>query len=340
MVIGVGVAFSTSLAVLGAFLSRSREFVRTPKFGIAGGAGSWRGKAYAAGSPWGGVAELALGGYCAVTTWVFLSDGHYLAVPFLALYAGGFLAIGTLTVVQSSTIRWGWTSLWGGRPRIGAAGFILGMLCIATALAGDDPSALVVEGRRLWTISPDPANPVACATCHWDVSAIRGWAPSFPKFKPLPPPAARVMTLLQANAEALERHYRTLDPLPPATAVTAYLTTLGRDLPITPGVTPDQPVFPERLRALAESVRRGEQEFANRCRTCHRPEDVDSALRDFPRLAGGAAQSLEAYLESHSGEPRLRWDGAPMAGLIAYLASRVAAATTGQDLEYTRKEQP
>jgi hypothetical protein len=200
MVMGVGLALSTSLAVLGAFRAHGREFVRTPKFGIAGATGSWRGKAYAGGSAWGGFAELALGGYCAVTTWVFVSDGHYAVAPFLALYALGFLTIGMLTVVQSSGVRWRWTGLLRRGLRTGATALVLGALWLAVAAAGEDASLLVAEGRRLWTVSPDPGNPVACETCHWDVGAIRGWASSFPKFKPLPPPAARVMTLLQANA--------------------------------------------------------------------------------------------------------------------------------------------
>src|SRR5712692_11924267 len=42
MVIGVGVALSTTVAVLGAFVGGRREFVRTPKFGIAGAGGSWQ----------------------------------------------------------------------------------------------------------------------------------------------------------------------------------------------------------------------------------------------------------------------------------------------------------
>ena len=340
MVIGVGLVLSTSLAVLAAFRGHGREFVRTPKFGIAGTSGSWRGKAYAEGSPWGGFAELALGGYCAVTTWVFVSDGHFAVAPFLALYALGFLTIGTLTVVQSLAFRWRWTGLLRRAPQTGAAALVLGALWLAVAAAGEDASLLVAEGRRLWILSPDPDNPVACATCHWDVGAIRGWASSFPKFKPLPPPAARVMTLLQANAEAVERHYRAPDPLLPATAVTAYLTSLGRDLPVTPGVTPDQPVFPERLRALAASVSRGEQEFADRCEGCHRPDDLAAALRGFPRVAGGAAQSLETYLEGHGGELRLRWDGEPVADLMAYLASRLATATTREGLDHAEKESP
>ncbi len=96
----------------------------------------------------------------------------------------------------------------------------LGALCLEAPSAGDDASRLVAEGKRLWSRSPDPGNPVACATCHWDIGAVRSWAPSFPKFKPLPAPAARVMSLLQANAEAVERHYRASDPLSIATAIT------------------------------------------------------------------------------------------------------------------------
>jgi mono/diheme cytochrome c family protein len=148
------------------------------------------------------------------------------------------------------------------------------------------------------------------------------------------------MTLLQATGEAVERHYRTPAPLLPATAITAYLTALGRDLPVTPGVTPDQPVFRGRLQALAESVRRGEHEFASRCRTCHRPEDLAPALRRFPRMAEGTGQTLEAYLEDHTGEPRLRWDGQPVADLMAYLSSRLSDAKLGEGSHQARKEDP
>src|SRR3989304_360824 len=108
--------------------------------------------------------------------------------------------------------------------------------------------ALVAEGHPLWTQSPAPSNPVACATCHRDPAKTRGWAASFPKFKPLPPPHARVMTLLQANAEAVARHYGLPDPLTAATAITAFLTSLGADVPISPGLSAGQPVFPTRMR--------------------------------------------------------------------------------------------
>lgn len=105
MVIGVGVALSTSLAVLGAFTGRRYQFVRTPKFGIDGTAGSWRGKRYGERAPWGGIAELALGLYCACAVWLFWQDGQYAIIPFLALYTTGFLAVGGLTLVQSRAGR-------------------------------------------------------------------------------------------------------------------------------------------------------------------------------------------------------------------------------------------
>jgi len=106
MVIGVGVALSTTVAVLGAFGGGRREFVRTPKFGIDDGATeSWRGKRYGERAPWGGLAELALGLYCACAVWLFWGDGQYAMVPFLALYALGFLTVGWLTIAQSRAVR-------------------------------------------------------------------------------------------------------------------------------------------------------------------------------------------------------------------------------------------
>jgi len=105
MVIGVGVALSTSVAVLGAFAGGRREFVRTPKFGIDGRSGSWRDKRYSESAPWGGLAELALGLYCACAVWLFWRDGQYAVVPFLALYTTGFLTVGWLTIAQSRAVR-------------------------------------------------------------------------------------------------------------------------------------------------------------------------------------------------------------------------------------------
>jgi hypothetical protein len=187
----------------------------------------------------------------------------------------------------------------------------------ALALAGSPD--LVVEGERWWTQSPDPANPVACATCHWDPGATRGWAASFPKWKPLPPPGARVMTLFQTNAEAVTRHYRLSDPRRAAATITAYLAAQGAGVPLSPGISAGQPVFPERLRALAASVERGRALWARRCDACHRAGDVARTLIAYPRVVSGHVESLEEFVEHHRAEALLTWNSQATTDLIAYL---------------------
>jgi len=102
MIIGVGVAWSTSLAVLDALWKRDLEFVRTPKFGIGEAHGRWRGKAYVDWRPGGGVVELALGLYCGWSTWFVCAHKSYAAAPLLALYTTGFLTVGALTLIQGA----------------------------------------------------------------------------------------------------------------------------------------------------------------------------------------------------------------------------------------------
>jgi cytochrome c553 len=197
-----------------------------------------------------------------------------------------------------------------------------GMLAPGTLVSGEDQLLLAAAGERLWTTSPDPANPVACATCHHEAADTRGWAASFPKFKPLPPPHARVMTLLQANAEAVRRHYRVVDPLPVATAITAYLTMHGMGVPLSPGSVAGQPVFPARLRALSQSVGRGRRLYANRCAACHESGTIGASIAAFPRIRGRGAESLEDFLDRHSTpRGRLPWDSPAMADVVSYLVA-------------------
>lgn len=202
-------------------------------------------------------------------------------------------------------------------------------------------STLILEGARWWSRSPDRENPVACATCHHDVALTRAWAASFPKVKPMPPPDARVMTLLQANAEAATRHYRVKDPRPAATAITAYLTALGGDVPISPGIAVGQPVFPQRIRQLGQSVERGEALFTHRCARCHQEGYVAPLIGGFPRLRAGRAESLEGFLELHlSIRPSLSWHGQEMADVIAYLTSKLAGRPARSPAEHIGREQP
>jgi mono/diheme cytochrome c family protein len=130
------------------------------------------------------------------------------------------------------------------------------------------------------------------------------------------------MTLLQATAEAVARHYGPADPRPAAIAISAYLTARGAGLPVTPGVTPDQPVFPARIRALAESVARGRRLYARRCDGCHEPAAI------APRAGGflpPGARPAELFVENHRpAGPPIRWDGPAMADLLAYLLAHRA----------------
>lgn len=102
-----------------------------------------------------------------------------------------------------------------------------------------------------------------------------------------------------ANAEAVSRHYRLADPVPAATAITAYLSALGRDTLVSPGISAGQPVLPARIRALVQSVERGARVFAQRCGHCHRAAAVAPAVRAFPRIEGGRPESLESFLSMH-----------------------------------------
>src|SRR3989442_14225991 len=81
LVIGVGVAWSTSLAVLSAFWSRDPHFVRTPKFGIGPGGGQWRGRWDGRSPPRGGLAEMGVGLAWAWTAWVLGGEGDYGRLP-------------------------------------------------------------------------------------------------------------------------------------------------------------------------------------------------------------------------------------------------------------------
>ena len=138
------------------------------------------------------------------------------------------------------------------------------------------------------------------------------------------------MTLLQANAEAVQRHYELPDPERAALAITAYLTWRGAGVPVSPGIVAGQPVFDGRLQALAESVGRGEWLYARRCQSCHDPGAVAPAALRFPRAANGQVESLEGFLGRHRPErPSPGRDGQPTADVIAFLMSRLAGRPVG-----------
>jgi cytochrome c553 len=216
---------------------------------------------------------------------------------------------------------------------------LLGVLGAGPASAPPTASraGLVAEGERYWSTSPVPGDPVACSTCHHDPAETLGWAASFPKYRALPPPDGRVMTLLQANAEAVRRHYGLRDPERVALAITTYLTAHGACGSVAPGLVNGQPVFETRLHALAASVARGEHFYARRCGGCHAAAAMARATARFPRVVDGQAQSLEGFIAAHRpGQPSLAWESPPIADVIAFLM----AHRVGQPVVPANQEQP
>jgi mono/diheme cytochrome c family protein len=140
------------------------------------------------------------------------------------------------------------------------------------------------------------------------------------------------MTLHQANAEAVRRHYRVADPRAMATAITAYLTVHGGDVPLSPGIAAGQPAFPARLQALAESVARGRRLYASGCAGCHEAGAIGAVTAGFPRVHERGAESLEDFLDRHA-TPRgwLPWDSPRMADLVSYLVAERAGRSLPEE---------
>jgi hypothetical protein len=87
-------------AVLEALFGRETEFVRTPKHGIRGRLEAWSSKKYRAAKSITPFLELGMAAYFAVAMVVALDHGHYLSMPFLALFLYGFGYVGWLSLWQ------------------------------------------------------------------------------------------------------------------------------------------------------------------------------------------------------------------------------------------------
>ncbi len=102
MSLGIGLCVNQTRAVMEALLGRETEFVRTPKHGIRGRLESWSGKKYHAARSLTPLFELALAGYFVVAVVFAFRNGHYVSLPFLALFLCGFAYVGWLSLWQGN----------------------------------------------------------------------------------------------------------------------------------------------------------------------------------------------------------------------------------------------
>lgn len=99
--LGFGISLNNSVAALEALTGRGSAFRRTPKFNLLDRQGSWADSVYALPrNPvvWG---ELALAGYAIFTILVLWSQHGWAIVPWMLLYAAGYLLVAGLSLVQS-----------------------------------------------------------------------------------------------------------------------------------------------------------------------------------------------------------------------------------------------
>ena len=101
VLLGSGIAFSNSVAVLQGLLGRGNSFRRTPKFRLEGKSGHWQGRRYALALDWTVFGEALLALYAALTITVAWKQGHTWAIPFLCLYLGGFGLMAAVGLWQS-----------------------------------------------------------------------------------------------------------------------------------------------------------------------------------------------------------------------------------------------
>jgi cellulose synthase/poly-beta-1,6-N-acetylglucosamine synthase-like glycosyltransferase len=99
--LGIGLCVNQTRAVLEALMGHETEFVRTPKHGVTTKSESWAAKKYKTARDIVPYVELALAAYFAVAMVVAGFGGHWMSMPFLALFLGGFAYVGTLSVHQS-----------------------------------------------------------------------------------------------------------------------------------------------------------------------------------------------------------------------------------------------
>ncbi|HEY64052.1 MAG TPA: glycosyltransferase [Caldilineae bacterium] len=120
LLLGAGIAPNNTRAVIEGLLDREGEFRRTPKFRVERREDHWADKPYALSLSSDILVESSLAIYALVVMIAAWMRGLVWALPFLGLYAGGFLLVSVISVWQNrqrSCLRLGGrTSAWSPSP--------------------------------------------------------------------------------------------------------------------------------------------------------------------------------------------------------------------------------
>ncbi len=102
MSLGIGLCINQTRAVFEALLgSSSGEFIRTPKHGVVRRFEGWTAKKYRSSKTLIPFVEVLFAVYFAAATVLAVIAGHYVSIPFLALFFLGFAYVGVLSLHQS-----------------------------------------------------------------------------------------------------------------------------------------------------------------------------------------------------------------------------------------------
>ena len=105
MATGIGLTLSNSRAVIEALSGVRSQFVRTAKYRIESSADRIANKKYRHSTNWIALLEILAGCYFVFTIYYAASNGNYATLPFLCLFAGGYLGMGLLSALQGKGER-------------------------------------------------------------------------------------------------------------------------------------------------------------------------------------------------------------------------------------------
>ena len=89
MFLSIGIAWSTTLAILDGLRNWGGPFVRTPKFQLHGQQGEWRNSNYRLGIDHTLIGELVIGLYALGAAWLAFNLQQQTLIPFILMYVGG-----------------------------------------------------------------------------------------------------------------------------------------------------------------------------------------------------------------------------------------------------------